>query len=223
MFHEPRVVVEHTVAEDTEAERARVYGALRGMREQIDNMASEAEFGTAGEHQEILETYRMFAYDEGWSRRINEAIDSGLTAEAAIERVQQRTRARMLEIDDPLLQERMHDLEDLSGRLLRIVSGRMGTAAQTGLTRDTVLIARNLGPADLLEYDRRRLKAVLLEEGSLTSHMTIVARAIGVPVIGRLNDIRHSVEEGEAILVDGDNGSVIIRPTRALLPASSTG
>ena len=158
----------------------------------------------------------MFAYDEGWSRRINAAIDSGLTAEAAIERVQQRTRARMQEIDDPLLQERMHDLEDLSNRLLRIVSGRMGTAAQTGLTHDAVLIARNLGPAELLEYDRRRLKAVLLEEGSLTSHMTIVARAIGVPVIGRLHDIRHSVEEGETILVDGDNGSVIVRPTRQL-------
>ena len=217
VFHEPRVVVEHTVADDVEAERTRVYSAFRKMREQIDNMARETEFGTAGEHQEILQTYRMFAYDEGWSRRINEAIDSGLTAEAAIERVQQRTRARMQEIDDPLLQERMHDLEDLSNRLLRIVSGRMGTAAQTGLTHDTVLIARNLGPAELLEYDRRRLKAVLLEEGSLTSHMTIVARAIGVPVIGRLNDIRHSVEDGEAILVDGDNGSIIIRPNRALL------
>ena len=217
VFHEPRVIVEHTVADDVEAERTRVYAAFRKMREQIDNMAREAEFGTAGEHQEILETYRMFAYDEGWSRRINEAIDSGLTAEAAIERVQQRTRARMQEIDDPLLQERMHDLEDLSNRLLRIVSGRMGTAAQTGLNHDTVLIARTLGPAELLEYDRRRLKAVLLEEGSLTSHMTIVARAIGVPVIGRLNDIRHSVEESEPILVDGDNVSVIIRPNRALL------
>ena len=216
VFHEPPVVVEHTVAEDTEAERERVYSAFRKMREQIDNMARDAEFGTTGEHKEILETYRMFAYDEGWSRRINEAIDSGLTAEAAIERVQQRTRARMLEIDDPLLQERMHDLEDLSGRLLRIVSGRMGTAAQTGLAHDAVLVARNLGPADILEYDRRRLKAVLLEEGSLTSHMVIVARAIGVPVIGRLHDIRHSVEEGETILVDGDNGSIIIRPNRAL-------
>ena len=217
VFHEPRVVVEHTVAEDVEAERERVYAAFRKMREQIDNMARDAEFGIAGEHQEILETYRMFAYDEGWSRRINTAIDSGLTAEAAIERVQQRTRARMQEIDDPLLQERMHDLEDLSNRLLRIVSGRMGTAAQRGLTHDTVLIARNLGPAELLEYDRRRLKAVLLEEGSLTSHMTIVARAFGVPVIGRLHDIRHSVDEGETILVDGDSGSVIVRPTRQLL------
>src|SRR5437762_140968 len=217
VFHEPRVLVEHTVAEDTEAERDRVYSAFRKMREQIDNMARDAEFGTTGEHQEILETYRMFAYDEGWSRRINSAIDSGLTAEAAIERVQQRTRARMQEIDDPLLQERMHDLEDLSNRLLRIVSGRIGTATQTGLTRDSVLIARNLGPAELLEYDRRRLKAVLLEEGSLTSHMTIVARAIGVPVLGRLHDIRHSIEEGETVLVDGDNGSIIIRPNRVLL------
>jgi phosphotransferase system enzyme I (PtsP) len=217
VFHQPRVIVEHTVAEDTEAERDRVYSAFRKMREQIDAMTKEAEFGTAGEHQEILETYKMFAYDEGWSRRINEAIDSGLTAEAAIERVQQRTRARMQDIDDPLLQDRMHDLEDLSNRLLRIVSGRMGTAAQTGLTRDTVLIARNLGPAELLEYDRRRLKGVVLEEGSLTAHMTIVARAMGVPVVGRLSDIRHSVEEGEQILVDGDNGSVIIRPTKVLL------
>ncbi|HET7707995.1 MAG TPA: phosphoenolpyruvate--protein phosphotransferase [Sphingomicrobium sp.] len=216
VFHQPRVIVEHTVAEDVEAERTRVYSAFRKMREQIDNMTREAEFGTIGEHQEILETYRMFAYDEGWSRRINEAIDSGLTAEAAIERVQQRTRARMREIDDPLLQERMHDLEDLSNRLLRIVSGRMGTAAQTGLTHDTVLIARNLGPAELLEYDKRRLKAVVLEEGSLTAHMTIVARAMGVPVVGRLSDVRHSVEEGETILVDGDNGSIIIRPNRTL-------
>ncbi|HET9397735.1 MAG TPA: phosphoenolpyruvate--protein phosphotransferase, partial [Sphingomicrobium sp.] len=209
----------HTVAEDIEAERARVYSAFRRMREQIDNMTREAEFGTAGEHEEILETYKMFAYDEGWSRRINEAIDSGLTAEAAIERVQQRTRARMQEIDDPLLQERMHDLEDLSNRLMRIVSGRMGTAAQTGLTKDAILIAKNLGPAELLEYDRRRLKGVVLEEGSLTAHVTIVARAMGVPVVGRATDIRHIANEGDLILVDGDNGTVVARPNRALTNA----
>jgi phosphotransferase system enzyme I (PtsP) len=216
VFHQPRVVVEHTVADDTELERARVYSAFRKMREQIELMTREAEFGTAGEHQEVLETYKMFAYDEGWSRRINAAIDSGLTAEAAIERVQQRTRARMLEIDDPLLKERMHDLEDLSNRLMRIVSGRMGTAAQTGLTRDAVLIARNLGPAELLEYDRRRLKAVVLEEGSLTAHVTIVARAMGVPVVGRVKDISHIASEGDTVLVDGDQGSLVVRPARAV-------
>jgi phosphotransferase system enzyme I (PtsP) len=80
------------------------------MREQIEHMTREAEIRHGGRASGVLETYKMFAYDEGWSRRINAAIDSGLTAEAAIERVQQRTRARMLEIDDPLLKERMHDL-----------------------------------------------------------------------------------------------------------------
>jgi phosphotransferase system enzyme I (PtsP) len=213
VYHQPRVLIEHTVADDTEAERHRVYSAFRKMREQIDNMASLAEFGTAGEHQEILQTYKMFAYDEGWSRRINEAIDSGLTAEAAIERVQQRTRMRMREIDDPLLAERMHDLDDLANRLLRIVSGQLGTAAQIGLRGDAILIARNLGPAELLEYDRRRLKGVILEEGSLTAHVTIVARAMGVPMLGRVRGVRRLIGEGDYVLLDGGEGVAFVRPT----------
>ncbi|MES2986509.1 MAG: phosphoenolpyruvate--protein phosphotransferase [Pseudomonadota bacterium] len=216
VFHQPRITIEHIVAEDTEAERHRVYAAFDKMREQIDKMASQAEFGVGGEHDEILATYRMFAYDEGWSRRINEAIDSGLTAEAAIERVQQRTRQRMREIDDPLLRDRMHDLEDLANRLLRIVSGQLGTAAQMGLRQDSILIARNMGPAELLEYDRRRLKGVILEEGSLTAHVTIVARAMGVPVLGRFKDVRRLIAEGDMLLLDTGEESVFMRPTPAM-------
>jgi phosphotransferase system enzyme I (PtsP) len=216
VFHQPRVHIEHTVAEDIEAERHRVYSAFAKMREQIDRMMRETEFGVAGEHQDVLETYKMFAYDEGWGRRINEAIDSGLTAEAAIERVQQRTRMRMREIDDPLLADRMHDLEDLSNRLLRIVSGQLGTAAQLGLRQDSILVARNLGPAELLEYDKRRLKGVVLEEGSLTAHVTIVARAMGIPVLGRVRDLRRSVGEGDLLLLDGTQGSVVVRPSATM-------
>ncbi|MFM9978698.1 MAG: phosphoenolpyruvate--protein phosphotransferase [Sphingomonadaceae bacterium] len=216
VYHQPRITIEHTVAEDTEAERHRVYSAFDKMREQIDRMASQAEFGVDAETREVIETYKMFAYDEGWSRRINEAIDSGLTAEAAIERVQQRTRMRMRQIDDPLLADRMHDLEDLANRLLRIVSGQLGTAAQQGLRQDAILIARNLGPAELLEYDRRRLKGVILEEGSLTAHVIIVARAMGVPVLGRCRDIRRMVAEGDALLLDATESAAIVRPTPVL-------
>ncbi len=216
VFHQPRVVIEHVVAEDTEAERHRVYAAFDKMRDQIERFASQAEFGVGGEHDEVLETYKMFAYDEGWARRINEAIDSGLTAEAAIERVQQRTRMRMREIDDPLLRDRMHDLEDLSNRLLRIVAGQLGTAAQMGLRQDSILIARNLGPAELLEYDRRRLKGVILEEGSLTAHVTIVARAMSVPVLGRVRDVKRLIGEGDRLLLDVTAESVIARPSAAM-------
>lgn len=219
VFHQPRVHIEHTVAEDTEAERARVISAFAKMREQIDRMTGAVEFGTEGEHQEVLETYKMFAYDEGWSRRINEAIDSGLTAEAAIERVQQRTRMRMREIQDPLLADRMHDLEDLSNRLLRIVSGQLGTAASSGLRGDSILIAKNLGPAELLEYDKRRLKGVVLEEGSLTAHVVIVARAMGIPVLGRVRNVRGMIRDGDELLLDGDAGQLAIRPGQAVLDA----
>lgn len=222
VYHQPRITIEHTVADDTEAERHRVYAAFDKMREQIERMAAQAEFGVGGEHDEVLQTYKMFAYDEGWSRRINEAIDSGLTAEAAIERVQQRTRMRMRQIDDPLLADRMHDLEDLSNRLLRIVSGQMGTAAQMGLRQDTILIARNLGPAELLEYDRRRLKGVVLEEGSLTAHVTIVARAMGVPVLGRVKSVRQLIGEGDLLLLDVTEGTVFARPSAAMEEAFET-
>ncbi|HTU12916.1 MAG TPA: phosphoenolpyruvate--protein phosphotransferase [Allosphingosinicella sp.] len=222
VYHQPRVLIEHTVAEDIEAERHRLVSAFTKMREQIDAMMGQAEFGTVGEHQEVLETYKMFAYDEGWSRRINEAIDSGLTAEAAIERVRQRTAQRMRQIDDPLLQDRMHDLDDLANRLLRIVSGQLGTAAQTGLPQDAVLIARNLGPAELLEYDRRKLRGVVLEEGSLTAHVTIVARAMGVPVIGRVPNVRRLISEGDLVLVDGGDATVFARPTPAIEEAFDT-
>jgi phosphotransferase system enzyme I (PtsP) len=219
VYHQPRVTIEHVMADDTEAERQRVYLAFDKMREQIDRLASQAEFGVGGEHDEVLETYKMFAYDEGWSRRINEAIDSGLTAEAAIERVQQHTRMRMRQIDDPLLADRMHDLEDLANRLLRIVSGQLGTAASKGLRHDAILVARNLGPAELLEYDRRRLQGVVLEEGSLTAHVVIVARAMGIPVLGRVRSLRGAVREGDILLLDADKGALTARPMPALVEA----
>jgi phosphotransferase system enzyme I (PtsP) len=217
VFHQPRVVVEHTVADDTEVERARVYSAFGRMRAQIDTMMGQAEFVGGGDHHDVLDTYKMFAYDEGWSRRINEAIDTGLTAEAAIERVQARTRARMRSIDDPYLRERLTDLDDLSNRLLRIVSGQLGTAAASGLRSDTILIARNLGPAELLEYDKRFLKGVVLEEGSLTAHVIIVARAMGVPVLGRVRELFANVSDGDELIVDAGNGALMVRPAAAMI------
>jgi len=219
VFHQPRITIEHVVAEDIEAERQRVILAFDKMREQVEHIAAQAEFGVGGEHEEVLVTYKMFAYDEGWIRRINEAIDSGLTAEAAIERVQQRTRMRMRQIDDPLLADRMHDLEDMANRLLRIVSGQIGTAAKMGLRNDAILIARNLGPAELLEYDRRRLKGVILEEGSLTAHVVIVARAMGIPVLGRVRGLRTIVREGDPLILDSDQATATVRPAPVMLQA----
>ncbi|MGL6043818.1 MAG: phosphoenolpyruvate-utilizing N-terminal domain-containing protein, partial [Sandaracinobacteroides sp.] len=217
VFHEPRVVITNMVADDADAERARLKAAFARMREDIDQMVSRAEFAGPGDHDEILETYKMFALDEGWARRINDGIDGGLTAEAAIEAVAQAQRIKLGSATDPYLRERLHDLEDLSNRLIRVVSGQSGTAAQRGLTEDSILIARNLGPAELLEYDRRFLKGVALEEGSLTAHVTILARAMGVPVLGRARDLRGQVSEGDDLLLDALAGALFVRPPHAVV------
>ena len=224
VYHQPRVLIEHTVAEDIEAERHRVYSAFSKMREQIDAMMGQAEFGTVGEHQEVLETYKMFAYDEGWSRRINEAIDSGLTAEAAIERVRQRMQQRMRQIDDPLLAgpdaRPRRSVEPAAADRLRASSA---PPRKAGMPQDAILIARNLGPAELLEYDRRKLKGVILEEGSLTAHVTIVARAMGVPMIGRIAQ-RPPARSPRAISSSSTAATAIAfaRPTPAIEEAFDT-
>ena len=217
VFHEPRIIITRSVAEDPETEHERLKAAFQRMREEIDQMVSRAEFAGPGDHDEILETYKMFAFDEGWARRINDAIDSGLTAEAAIEAVAQAQRIKLGGASDPYLRERMHDLEDLSNRLIRIVSGAGETAAKQGLTEDTVLIARNLGPAELLEYDRRYLKGVAMEEGSATAHVTILARAMGVPLLGRAKDLRQLVAEGDPLLLDGAAAALFVRPAPAVI------
>ncbi len=222
VFHQPRIVITSRVAHDAKEERDRLQAALVRLRTDIDQMLSRAEFAAPGDHDEILETYRMFALDEGWARRIYAGIDGGLTAEAAIEAVAQAQRARLGAARDPYLRERQHDLDDLSNRLIRVVSGQSGTAAERGLREDSILVARNLGPAELLEYDRRFLRGVALEEGSLTSHVTILARAMGVPVLGRVVDLREQVSEGDPLLLDAGVGALFVRPPQAVIRSFET-
>ncbi|MBM3478035.1 MAG: phosphoenolpyruvate--protein phosphotransferase [Alphaproteobacteria bacterium] len=221
VMHQPRVTIRQMVAEDPARERARLEAAVEGMHSAIDDLLARADIGHAGEHREILETYRMFAEDRGWLGRIGEAINAGLTAEAAVQRVQDDTRARMHQITDPYLRERLADLEDLGNRLLRHLTGDR-TAAQGGsLPEDAVLVARSMGPAELLDYDRSRLRAIALEEGSPTAHVAIVARALGLPMVGRVKDLLSLVAPDERIIVDGESGVVVLRPSEEVRDAVS--
>lgn len=215
--HETQVIVENHVADDIAHELARLEQALERLRDQVDDMLRAAIAAPGGESQEILETYRMFARDRGWTVRLQDAVRSGLTAEAAVERVQVDNRARMAEIHDPYLRERLHDLEDLSNRLLRHLAGRADSAAASELPENAVVIARNMGPAELLDYDVDRLKALVLEEGAPTAHVAIVARALQIPVIGRVDRLLEIVEAGNELLVDGSNGQLFVRPGENVL------
>ncbi len=213
VFHEPKIEITRLVADDSDLETRRLRSAFERLRSQLDQMLAATDVATAGEHREILEAYKMFAYDEGWQSRILEAIESGLTAEAAVERQQQDIRERMAKTDDPYLKERLSDLEDLSNRLIRVVMGYSGKHAHQDLKRDSVIIARTMGPAELLDYDRKYLKGIVLEEGSPLAHVTIVARALSVPILGRTESALEKIEDGDCVVVDANDGRAIVRPT----------
>ncbi len=220
VLHEPRIVVTNLLAEDSTVELARLEAALSRLRRGIDDMLSNERLSAAGEHHDVLEAYRMFAHDRGWEHRLRGAVHDGLTADAAVERVQNATRAKMLRQIDPYWAERLRDLDDLSDRLLRILAGR---ADQHGhlenLPDDTILIARTMGPAELLDYDRTKLRGLVVEDGSTQSHVAIVAKALGIAAIGQAHRIVEHVSDGEAVIVDSEAGVVHLRPTSDVIAA----
>jgi phosphotransferase system enzyme I (PtsP) len=165
-----------------------------------------------GEHRDVLEAYRMFAYDRGWVHKLEEAVRTGLTAEAAVERVQSDSRARMLRQTDPFLRERLHDLDDLANRLMRQLTGRDHAPSRESLPENAIVVARAMGPAALLDYDRKRLRGLILEEGGMHSHVAIVARALGIPAVGEVENATGLADQGDAIIVDGSTGDLHIRP-----------
>ncbi len=212
VLHEPRIEVTKVIADDLPGELNRLDGAVETLRTSIDSMLEDEGVARVGEHRDILEAYRMFAHDRGWIGRMREAVMTGLTAEGAVERVQSDTRARMLRMTDPYLRERMHDLDDLANRLLRQLTGRSGGPEQNKLPDNAIIVARNMSPAALLDYDRTRIRGLVLEEGAATSHLTIVARALGIAAVGHVENVVGVVDAGDAIIVDGMGGEVHVRP-----------
>jgi phosphotransferase system enzyme I (PtsP) len=212
VLHEPRVTVKNVIADDVQKELVRLEESLAVLRSDLDLMLERGDVADGGEHREVLEAYRMFAHDQGWLHRLREAVGTGLTAEAAVERVQSDTRARMLRATDPYLRERLHDLDDLGNRLMRQLMGQDHAPPREQLPDNAILVARSMGPAALLDYDRRKLRGLMLEEGGPTSHVAIVARALGIAAVGEVANISGLVDTGDAVIVDGATGEVHLRP-----------
>jgi len=212
VLHEPRVVITNVIADDVPRELKRVDAAIATLRADLDRMVEHRDVADGGEHRDVLEAYRMFSYDQGWLKKIREAVGTGLTAEAGVERVQSDTRARMLRASDPYLRDRLHDLDDLANRLMRVLMGQDHAPTKEQLPDNAIVVARSMGPAALLDYDRRRLRGLILEEGGPTSHVAIVARALGIPTVGEISNATGLVEAGDAVIVDGITGHVHMRP-----------
>ena len=219
VLHQPDITLTQLVAEEPLKEIERLDDAFTSMKLALDELLTEEDGAGGGEHREVLETYRMLAEDRGWANRIIEAIETGLTAEAAVQKVQNDMRARMRDIQDPYLRERLSDLDDLNNRLLRHLLGIQELPEARDLPDNAILVARNMGPAELLDYDRKRLKGVVLEEGTASSHVAIVARALDIPLLGHCVGLMGKVQAGDSLVLDGENEQVFLRPSEDILQA----
>jgi len=203
-LHVPPVAPANLLAENVATESIRLEDGIKILRASVDAMVSGEAADLSRASKEIYDTYRMFAYDRKWVNRLREAVQSGLTAEAAVERVRNEHRARLMKSRDAYLRARLHDLEDLANRLLRALSGETLTPGNKNISDDAIIFAREIGPAELLDYDRAKLKGIVLEEGSASSHTSIICRTLGIPLIGRAEGVLDNIEVGDEVLVDGE-------------------
>lgn len=209
VVHQPYSWKESDFSLNTKDENLRFKTAIRDLMDAIDRLVESAP-QHAKETQEVLSSYRMIAADRGWIRKIKEYIQKGFTAESAVQKVRRHTRERFAQIGDQSLKGRLSDFEDLASRLLKHLSGKH--AIVEDLPESTILVAHNLGPAELLDYDRRLIKGLVLEEGVHTAHVAIIARTLEIPVVGRIPLLLSHVTPGDKLIVDGEQGTLCVNP-----------
>ena len=212
LVHRKQFEIKVMMSDDPTHEMERFETALSAFQNSVNTLLEESQSEGNKDQSDIMETYQMFARDKGWLHQISEAIGSGLTAEAAVTKVKEQLHARMSQVESEYIRERMQDLEDVSNRLLEHLMGSIHTR-EKDLPDEFILVAKSMGPAELLEYGRRRIRGLVLEEGSATSHVVVIARALEIPVVGRVADIADLVVTGDPLVVDGEAGDVYIRPT----------
>lgn len=215
VLHRSRIEIKTYVTESPSSEKERLLVALQALRDSIDALLRDGYMKEGEEQRDIFEAYRLFANDKGWVKRIVQAIDMGLTAEAAVQRVKEHLHVRMSQVSSEYLRERVRDLEEISNRLLQHLAGKQGPE-QRDLPAEFVVVAKDIGPVELLEYGRRRIKGLILEEGSSTSHIIIIARAMEIPVVGKVKNAMELVQDGDPVIVDGDHGEVYVRPSHSV-------
>jgi phosphotransferase system, enzyme I, PtsP len=205
------------LADDPEVEQHRLEQAMDRMQRGLDDLFAEVpRNGRAADvsaSREVLEAYRLVAADAGWLRRVGEVIRSGLTAEAAVQRVAGELHDRMRRIGDAYLRERLADMEDLANRLLTALTGEV---PRSPVPEGAILLARRLGPAELLDWQARGIAGAAVEEASPSGHAAILARALGIPALGGLRGLLNSAEQGDEAVVDADEGQFILRPEAEL-------
>lgn len=213
-LHDPMIKIKNPIADNPKAEKTKLSIAFKKLQAEAKKMSDKPLENKTGEYLEVFEAYQMFARDKGWRKRMESSIEGGLAATVAVEKEQSEMRSRMSRLADPYIRDRLHDLDDISNRLIRILT-KTDVKIDKAKIKNGILVARNIGPGELLDY-KSSISGVVLEEGSVGSHATIVARALAIPLIIKASGIRRESRDGDILILDANHGQLYLRPNETI-------
>lgn len=197
-----------------DSEKDRLSKAFLALQQEINILFSSAAEHLPADSSQILEIYRHLAADVGWKRRLFREIEKGLFAENAIRVVLAEFKSTYME--NLFWKTRFDDLEDLSNRLQRHLTQKF-IKDLSEPSRPLIVIAKSLGVADLLEYHSKNLQGIVLTQSNESSHMVILARSLGIPVIESGDGCLDKIDRDQPLMVDGQRGHIYIQPFEELL------
>jgi phosphotransferase system enzyme I (PtsI) len=202
-----------------EAEIARLDAGLRAAREDLSELKAHIPAGSPAEFEAFLDLHRMILDDSALAVAPRELIRSRrCNAEWALVQQMEKLTDRFDEIDDPYLRERKADVQQAVERVLKeMMGGSRPPEPALSEEKELIVVAHDLSPADMLIFKKHRFGGFVTDVGGVTSHTAIVARSLGIPAIVGLHHARHVISEGETLIVDGQNGVLIVNPDALVL------
>ncbi len=216
-----RLEVAHYEIDDdqVDSEIARLDAGLHAAREELSDLKAHIPAGSPAEFEAFLNLHRMILDDSALSQAPRDLIRSRhCNAEWALVQQMEKLTDRFDEIDDPYLRERKADVQQAVERVLKQMMGG-GQRSEPALSeeRELIVVAHDLSPADMILFKKHRFGGFVTDVGGVTSHTAIVARSLGIPAIVGLHHARHMISEGEILIVDGQNGVLIVNPDPLVL------
>jgi len=208
--------VERENSDDIDTEIKRLKNSFRHSINEMERLLQSFTH-ISDEDKDILNIHQMMLKDEVFKQKIIELVEKkGFIAEYALKKVIAGYVKSFSDINDPYLKERIRDVEDVGRNLLRSLLG-IGSSTKKKFTKNTIIIASNISPSEIVALRQKHLKAIILTKGGRTSHTAIIARSLEITMVVSARDIVDRVKEDDFLIVDGTSGVVYTRPTKEII------
>ena len=200
--------------EQVEKETARFKAAVKRSVEELNSIKDSIPDDEVRKHAFIIDAHLLILQDKYFYDEIIEIIRrQHVNAEWALDMVVSKFLSSFEKVEDPYLRERGQDLNHIYQRLLRIlVKGKVSGMDAKGIKGKVIIVAHDLSPADTIQLDLNKVSGFVTDVGGRTSHTSIVARALEIPAVVGLGTVTGLVRNNETVIIDGDEGVVIISP-----------